>query len=245
MSKNDNVTKPTTGLKVRTRTRSLQAWVEGGIPSSLPVPNPIPTHYVIKNLSDLRPNTAASNGLSFQIVEAFPDRRPQLSLKFDSAGDDPEEEQSLMLKPSLGNITHDQEPFMGFNVRRKDSLHCDFKGDYLDVPSHRLLTRIMQKQGDKQVLFADKVLKFTTSGKIKRRILLITDFAIYIVDLEGNALKRRIALAAVEKMHLSELSDNSLQLLSLQSMTCSWQVLEKQRLLLYWSRPQSPIMNLR
>ena len=62
--------------------------------------------------------------------------------------------------------------------------------------------------GDKHVLFADKVLKFTSSGKMKRRILMITDFAIYIVDPDTNALKRRIALAAVDKMCLSELSDN-------------------------------------
>lgn len=62
--------------------------------------------------------------------------------------------------------------------------------------------------GDKEVLFADKVLKFTASGKMKRRILMITDFAIYIVDPEADALKRRIALAAVERMCLSELSDN-------------------------------------
>lgn len=62
--------------------------------------------------------------------------------------------------------------------------------------------------GDKQVLFADKVLKFTGSGKMKRRILLITDFAIYIVDPVTEGLKRRIALAAVDKICLSELSDN-------------------------------------
>lgn len=43
---------------------------------------------------------------------------------------------------------------------------------------------------------------------MKHRILLITDFALYIIDPETNALKRRIALAAVEKTCLSELSDN-------------------------------------
>ena len=43
---------------------------------------------------------------------------------------------------------------------------------------------------------------------MKKRILFITDFAIYIVDPQTGALKRRIALAAVEKMYLSELSDN-------------------------------------
>lgn len=62
--------------------------------------------------------------------------------------------------------------------------------------------------GDNQILFADKVLKFTASGKMKRRILLITDFAVYIVDPETDALKRRIGLAAVKKIFLSELSDN-------------------------------------
>ncbi|KAF8412153.1 hypothetical protein HHK36_000109 [Tetracentron sinense] len=62
--------------------------------------------------------------------------------------------------------------------------------------------------GDKRVLFADKVLKFTGSGKMKRRILLITDFAIYVVDPMSDVLKRRIALAAVDKLCLSKLSDN-------------------------------------
>lgn len=64
--------------------------------------------------------------------------------------------------------------------------------------------------GDQEVLFADKVLKFTSSGKMKCRILLITDFAIYIVDPEIDSLKRRIALAAVDKICLSKLNDNFL-----------------------------------
>uniref|UniRef100_A0A6N2KC79 TH1 domain-containing protein n=1 Tax=Salix viminalis TaxID=40686 RepID=A0A6N2KC79_SALVM len=106
------------------------------------------------------------------------------------------------------NVSDDQEPFMGVKVRRKASRHRDIQGDYLDVPSNSYLMKILQKQGDNQVLFADKVLKFTGSGKMKQRILLITDFAVYIVDPEINALKRRIALAAVEKICLSELSDN-------------------------------------
>ncbi|KAM7268143.1 hypothetical protein ACFE04_010309 [Oxalis oulophora] len=43
---------------------------------------------------------------------------------------------------------------------------------------------------------------------MKRRLLIITDFAIYVIDPDTNALKRRIAIAAVDKMCLSELSDN-------------------------------------
>ncbi|KAH7557748.1 hypothetical protein ACOSP7_027619 [Xanthoceras sorbifolium] len=115
---------------------------------------------------------------------------------------------SIGHRPSENNETEGQEPFMGMKVRRKASFHRDYKGDYLDVPSRPYLMKILQKQGDNQVLFADKVLKFTGSGKMKRRILLISDFAIYLVDPETDSLKRRIALAAVEKICLSELSDN-------------------------------------
>lgn len=68
--------------------------------------------------------------------------------------------------------------------------------------------KVLHKQGDKEVLFADRVLKFTGSGKMKRCVLMITDLAIYIVEPEVDALKRRIAVAAVERVCLSELSDN-------------------------------------
>ncbi|XP_027338684.1 myosin IB heavy chain-like [Abrus precatorius] len=84
------------------------------------------------------------------------------------------------------------------------------KRDYIDLPSNPYLMKILNKQGDQVVLFADKVLKFTGTGKMKFRILLITDFAIYIVDPDTDSLKRRVALAAVEKICVSELSDNFL-----------------------------------
>ncbi|KAH7651550.1 Class I myosin tail homology domain-containing protein [Dioscorea alata] len=106
------------------------------------------------------------------------------------------------------NEKRDMEPFMGMKVRRRASLHRDCEGDYLDVPSDPHLMKILSKQGDDKVLFADKVLKFTGSGKMKQRILLITDFAIYIIDPDSDLLKRRIALAAVDKLCLSKLSDN-------------------------------------
>ncbi|KAG2700590.1 hypothetical protein I3843_06G006200 [Carya illinoinensis] len=124
--------------------------------------------------------------------------------------DDHEEEgkSGMRFRSSDNSRTENQEPFMGVKVRRKASLHRDYRGDYIDVASHPYLIKLLQKQGDKQVMFADKVLKFTSSGKMKRRILLITDFAIYILDPETDALKRRIALAAIDKMCLSELSDN-------------------------------------
>ena len=43
---------------------------------------------------------------------------------------------------------------------------------------------------------------------MKRRILIVTDFALYVIDPETLSLKRRITLSAVEKLYLSKLSDN-------------------------------------
>ncbi|KAL8142474.1 hypothetical protein V2J09_015506 [Rumex salicifolius] len=117
------------------------------------------------------------------------------------------EDDSSKHQSSFHAESEDQEPFMGVKVRRKASLFREFRGDYLNLPSQPYLMNIIKRQGD-TVYFADKVLKFTNSGKIKRRILIITDSAVYIIDPETNALKRRITLAAVEMICLSKLSDN-------------------------------------
>lgn len=53
----------------------------------------------------------------------------------------------MRLRPSESNVTENQEPFMGVKVRRKTSFHREYKGDYIDVPSHPYLMKILQKQG--------------------------------------------------------------------------------------------------
>ncbi|KAL1824058.1 hypothetical protein ACET3Z_010836 [Daucus carota] len=128
-------------------------------------------------------------------------------------GEDEETNDKISLKvksldKSVSRNVVNQEPFMGVKVRRKASFVRDYRGDYLDVASIPFLEKILEKQGDKKIFFADKVLKFTSTGKMKRRILLVTDFAVYIVDPDMGTLKRRVSLAAVEKVSLSELSDN-------------------------------------
>ncbi|TKY74135.1 Myosin IB heavy chain [Spatholobus suberectus] len=112
--------------------------------------------------------------------------------------------------PQYDDIPHDDSSPVQPDEPEPDNQEKLRKRDYINVPSHPYLMKILNKQGDQIVLFADKILKFTGSGKMKCRFLLITDFAIYIVDPETDSLKRRIALAAVEKICLSELNDNFL-----------------------------------
>lgn len=67
--------------------------------------------------------------------------------KYDDVPDADEPEETIRFKSSNSNVSDDQEPFMGIKVRRKASLHRDHKGDYLNVPSHPFLIKILQKQG--------------------------------------------------------------------------------------------------
>ncbi|XP_072998387.1 uncharacterized protein [Typha latifolia] len=112
------------------------------------------------------------------------------------------------------------KPLMGVKARRITSIRRDNKGDYLDVPSSPSLSNILSKRGDQMLLFADKVLKFTGSGKMKRCVMMITDRAIYLVDPDVEALKRRIELLAVDKICLSKLNDNFFALIVPKEYDC-------------------------
>ncbi|CAN6869211.1 hypothetical protein Bca4012_044571 [Brassica carinata] len=97
------------------------------------------------------------------------------------------------------------EPFGGAKVRRKNSRYREHSGDYLhssliDEDSRETRLALLHSHRDTSIRFTDKVLKFTGSGKMKRLIFILTDFAIYLIDPETEAMTRRIALAAVEKI---------------------------------------------
>lgn len=100
------------------------------------------------------------------------------------------------------------EPFMGVKVRRRSSMYRVFSADYIDVPANPTLVKLLSKQGDKQVLFADNVMKLNRKCKLVRRVLLITDVALYILDSTFFRIKHRVPLQNIEKVSLSELSDN-------------------------------------
>ncbi|GLJ36849.1 hypothetical protein SUGI_0744050 [Cryptomeria japonica] len=108
----------------------------------------------------------------------------------------------------MGKEGEIEEGMMAAKVRRRISLNRQYHGDYLNVKSNQNIFNLLQKQGDKKLLFADNILKVNGSGKIKRQVLLISDVAAYLLDAQWGNLKRRIALKAVEKVCLSELSDN-------------------------------------
>lgn len=67
------------------------------------------------------------------------------------------DDNSMRMRLSENNVTENQEPFMGVKVRRKASLHREYKGDYIDVPSHPYLMKVMEKQGNFLCVWLSKV----------------------------------------------------------------------------------------
>eukprot|EP00252_Welwitschia_mirabilis_P020681 TRINITY_DN5111_c0_g1_i2.p1 TRINITY_DN5111_c0_g1~~TRINITY_DN5111_c0_g1_i2.p1 ORF type:complete len:162 (+),score=24.58 TRINITY_DN5111_c0_g1_i2:172-657(+) len=108
----------------------------------------------------------------------------------------------------MGADVETQEPFMGVKARRRASMYRKQRGDYLQISNNESILKLLNKQGDRHVLFADNVVKVSRSGKVKKQILLITDIAVYMLDPHWGNLSRRIALQAIEKVCLSELNDN-------------------------------------
>uniref|UniRef100_A0A7I4FVA9 TH1 domain-containing protein n=1 Tax=Physcomitrium patens TaxID=3218 RepID=A0A7I4FVA9_PHYPA len=109
------------------------------------------------------------------------------------------------------------EPFMGMKVRRHSSMYRVYSADYIDVPANPTIVKLLSKQGDKQVLFADNIMKVNRKCKLVRRVLIVTDVAIYMLDSVFFRLKHRIPMQAsewlvqnIDKVSLSELSDNFL-----------------------------------
>eukprot|EP00246_Nothoceros_aenigmaticus_P008092 TRINITY_DN22584_c0_g1_i1.p1 TRINITY_DN22584_c0_g1~~TRINITY_DN22584_c0_g1_i1.p1 ORF type:complete len:222 (-),score=37.78 TRINITY_DN22584_c0_g1_i1:388-1053(-) len=101
-----------------------------------------------------------------------------------------------------------QEAFMGVKSRRRSSMNRLFKADYINVGANETVMRLLSKYGDKEVFFADHVVKVNRKIKMRRRICLVTNSALYLLDAEFFGLKRRVPLPIIGRLCLSELSDN-------------------------------------
>eukprot|EP00163_Fabomonas_tropica_P023679 TRINITY_DN4107_c0_g1_i15.p1 TRINITY_DN4107_c0_g1~~TRINITY_DN4107_c0_g1_i15.p1 ORF type:complete len:145 (+),score=36.42 TRINITY_DN4107_c0_g1_i15:180-614(+) len=66
----------------------------------------------------------------------------------------------------------------------------------------------MAKHGDKKVVFSDYVIKVNRRNKMQKRVLLISDQALYNLDPSNFKCKRRIPLTILGSVSMSKLSDN-------------------------------------
>lgn len=111
---------------------------------------------------------------------------------------------------------------VGFvRVRRRAATHKVFQGDYLQLAdeNHAIL-KMLRKQGDQSVIFADTVAKVNRNNRICPRLLVVTEKALYIIERDTFRLKRRIPLDIIESLYLSDLSDNFLAVMVPKEFDC-------------------------
>ncbi|KAH7830520.1 Unconventional myosin tail [Monocercomonoides exilis] len=107
------------------------------------------------------------------------------------------------------SITPGESPFfMGMKERRRSSDTKAPLGDLLKLKLNSSVMKMIGKTGDTDILFSDEIVKVNKRLKTQKRILLITDLAVYNLTPGNFKLKRRIALQDLGSVNLSCLSDN-------------------------------------
>ena len=98
----------------------------------------------------------------------------------------------------------------GGEKRRRGSIHLYFLGDYVDCKNNLSVQKVLHKYNEKKIYFADIIIKIDTKWKSEKRLLLITENAIYNFTATGKKckLQRRMPLDTVESLSLSKYADN-------------------------------------
>jgi myosin-1 len=105
------------------------------------------------------------------------------------------------------SVKPSDDVFDGKKLRRKNSFHKKYFGDYIRLQNSDLMKQIEKDYGDKHVLFSGVVGKFNKKYKRQDRILMITERAVYNLDPNGYMINRRIPLRRIKGVAVSPLTD--------------------------------------
>lgn len=94
----------------------------------------------------------------------------------------------------------------GRKDRARASVRRQFMGDYCRLAEDARMKALLKRSGEK-VLFSASVSKINKQYKKQKRILVITNHAVYNIDDDGFKVKRRIALDDIEGVSVSQFSD--------------------------------------
>lgn len=104
------------------------------------------------------------------------------------------------------------ELFFKNKDRRRVSVNRTFAGDYLCLASNGSIQKMLQKNGETQVLFSGAVNKINNRYKVQTRWLLISDKSIYYfgppnATSKNPTLKRRLFVNQLVGISLSPMTD--------------------------------------
>lgn len=136
--------------------------------------------------------------------------------------------QSFFLKFSMSNYYYNlqmsgSQKLQGNKERRRNTLERTFKTDYIGYRENFGLKAVVEANGREKLVFGDRINKYDRRLKAQRRILLLTAQALYIIAIEKNkdkdkvarakkpwlyVLKRRLELKRIRSIVLSPYADN-------------------------------------
>ena len=93
-------------------------------------------------------------------------------------------------------------------LRRRISVRRYYVGDYLNASNHPVVRTLMNKNGERRVLFLDEIDKVNRKYKVQRRVVLLTDAALYYLSPGSYKVKRRVELKDIASASVSTKADN-------------------------------------
>eukprot|EP00951_Prasinocladus_malaysianus_P019148 scaffold154581_cov42-Prasinocladus_malaysianus.AAC.1 len=81
------------------------------------------------------------------------------------------------------------------------------RNDYISASLNPSVAKLLSKNGDMAVLFADLVYKVNRKGELKSKILVLTDQYMYVLDHVNYSQRLRVPIQAIDEIKLSRFDD--------------------------------------
>mmetsp|Transcript_42677 Transcript_42677/g.109921 ORF Transcript_42677/g.109921 Transcript_42677/m.109921 type:complete len:193 (-) Transcript_42677:2276-2854(-) len=99
--------------------------------------------------------------------------------------------------------------FDGHKQRRRSSTSKEYIGDSMKCAENPFVEKLLEKYSDDpEVLFSDVVTKINRRNKMQKRVLMVTNQAVYNLDPVNFRQKRRIGYDKLAYISMSKFSDN-------------------------------------
>lgn len=117
-------------------------------------------------------------------------------------------EDGKMMEPMTGNCLLDL--YRGQKPHRRTSLTMNFQKYYLSPQIRTNLQTMISgnSPGENDILFGDTMFKINRRNQKQKRIILLTNGAVYVLQVSTQAIARRIALSTIERISVSKRGDH-------------------------------------
>ena len=99
-------------------------------------------------------------------------------------------------------------PFLGVKERRRSSFAKRLLGDDLGVAFDAPSAQALRKHGATKVVFSARALKVNHRNELKRRVMVVTDVGIALMDETTRRIRRKFAWRDVREVRASVFADD-------------------------------------